>query len=101
MYELIDLYPTLHEASDDKVVDVLNEKYKSQRKATNLQTLRKRAGLSQKQLAELSGVSIRMIQQYEIMDKDINKASAISLLRLSKVIGCSIEDLLEPNPFEE
>lgn len=32
---------------------------------------------------------------YEQRNKDINKASAESLYRISKVFGCTIEDLLE------
>ena len=42
-----------------------------------------------------SGVSLRSIQMYEQRNKDINKASAETLYRLSKVFGCSMEDLLE------
>jgi DNA-binding Xre family transcriptional regulator len=32
---------------------------------------------------------------YEQRNKDINKASAETLYRISKVLGCTIEDLLE------
>lgn len=52
-------------------------------------------GYSQKQLAELSGVSLRSIQMYEQRQKDINKAQSDSLYRLAKVLGCTMEDLLE------
>lgn len=38
-----------------------------------LKKYRERAGLSQAQLAEASGVNIRMIQHYEQGDKDIKK----------------------------
>ena len=46
-------------------------------------------------LAEKSGVSLRMIQQYEQGAKDINKASGESLVALSRALGCRMEDLLE------
>jgi transcriptional regulator with XRE-family HTH domain len=55
-------------------------------------------GCTQAALAKLSGVSLRSIQMYEQRNKDINKASAESLYRISKVLGCTIEDLLEKKP---
>ena len=60
----------------------------------NLQKIRKRAGLSQSQLAELSGVSLRMIQKYETGDRDINNASVITVLKLAKALNVKVEDLL-------
>ena len=51
--------------------------------------------LSQKQLAEKAEVSIRNIQMYEQRQNDINKAQADILFRLSKTLGCNIEDLFE------
>lgn len=60
-----------------------------------LQEIRKENGLSQSQLAELSGVSVRMIQHYEQGSKDINKGSAITLYNLSKALKCTMENLIE------
>lgn len=51
-------------------------------------------GLSQSELADRSGVSLRTIQGYEIGQRDINKASGETLYKLSKALGCSMEDLL-------
>ena len=48
-----------------------------------------------KKLAKRSQVSLRSIQMYEQRNKDINKASAETVLRLSRVLGCTMEDLLE------
>ena len=62
---------------------------------TNLKHIRTAKGYSQKQLAELSGVSLRSIQVYEQRQKDINKAQSDSLHRLAKALGCMMEDLLE------
>ena len=62
---------------------------------TNLKRIRKAYGCSQKKLAEMSGVSLRSIQMYEQRNKDINKAQSDSLYRLAKVLGCTMEDLLE------
>ena len=60
-----------------------------------IRTARKHAGLTQKELAEKSGVNLRTLQQYELKAKDINKAATTTLLALSKTLGCKIEDLLE------
>ena len=95
MSEIYKLYPTLHEASEEKFVDVANSILKRKNIATKLQTVRKAVGLSQNELSEKSGVTLRMIQQYEQRAKDINKASAGNLFALARVLGCKAEDLLE------
>ena len=62
---------------------------------TNLKRIRTAYGCTQAELAKRSGVSLRSIQMYEQRNKDINKASAETLLRLSRVLGCTMEDLME------
>ncbi|CDD35633.1 putative helix-turn-helix protein [Roseburia sp. CAG:309] len=42
-----------------------------------------------------SNVSLRSIQMYEQRNKDINKASVDTVYRLSKTLGCTMEDLIE------
>ena len=93
--ELKNMYYTLHEADISKVADLAESKMLEYFKDTNLKRIRNAYGCSQSQLAKRSGVSLRSIQMYEQRNKDINKASAETLYRLSKVLGCSIEDLLE------
>jgi len=95
MCEIYKLYPTLHEAAEDKFVDVANTIFERRHLPVKLQTVRKAAGFSQKELAEKSGVAIRMIQQYEQRAKDINKASASNLFALARALGCKAEDLME------
>lgn len=60
-----------------------------------LQEIRKSAGMSQSQLAEASGVNVRLIQDYEQGHKNINAAKAITLYKLSKALNCEMEDLIE------
>lgn len=93
--EIEKLYPTLHEASEEKFVDVVNSIIERKTTATKLQELRKNIGYSQRKLAEKSGVNLRTLQQYELRAKNINKAASTTLLALSKALGCKIEDLLE------
>lgn len=95
MEEISKMYGTLHEASEDNFVDAIDRKLQGMDNQTKLQILRKAVGYSQKELALRSGVTLRMIQQYEQRAKDINKASAVNLVALSKVLGCKVEDLLE------
>ena len=61
----------------------------------NLKRIREARNLTQAQLAEKSGVNLRMVQYYENGFKDINKAQAITLYRVAKALECKIEDILE------
>ena len=62
---------------------------------TNLKRLREASGLSQAQLAKEAEVNLRSIQMYEQRKKDVNKAQAITIARIARTLGCSLEDLLE------
>ncbi|MCM1440025.1 MAG: helix-turn-helix transcriptional regulator [Roseburia sp.] len=95
MAEVLKLYPTLHEAAEDKFVDTVNAIIQRKNTSTRLQRQRKKCGLTQKELSEKSGISIRVIQQYEMRGRDINKASVTTLLAFASVLGCKVEDLLE------
>ena len=89
------MYYTLHEADITKFVDIANERIKEYFKDTNLKRIRTSYGCTQAELARLSGVTLRSIQMYEQRHKDINKASAETLYSIAKVLGCTIEDLIE------
>ena len=93
--EILSLYPTLHETSEEKFAEVIDDKIRKAYPETNLKRIRTAYGCSQRALAEMSGVSLRCIQMYEQRNKDINKAQSDSLYRLAKVLGCAMEDLLE------
>lgn len=94
--EVLSLY-ILHEADQSKFVDTANEIINRHKlvKPSNLTTIRKARGFTQGQLAEQSGVTLRMIQLYEQRQNDINKAQAGTLLSLAKALGCEMEDLME------
>lgn len=62
---------------------------------SNMKRLRKEHGMTQAELAERSGVSIRMIQYYEQGRADINKAEALTVYRLAQALNNLMEDLLE------
>lgn len=76
-------------------VDKMNELYWETKKETNLKIRRKKLGISQSKLAELTGIAVRTIQQYEQRQRDINKAKAEYLVILARVLYCNVEDLME------
>ena len=93
--DLQKIYYTLHEADITKFVDIVDSKIKEYFPETNLKRIRTAYGFTQAELAERSGVSLRSIQMYEQRNKNINKASADTMYRLAKALGCTMEDLIE------
>ena len=90
------MYPTLHEADLSKFVEIADgiiDNYLAE-KPNTLKTIRKQANITQQQLADISGVTLRMIQAYEQGDQDIRKAEAHTVFALSKALGCSVETIL-------
>ena len=90
------LYPALHTVSEERAfIEIEKMMNATGTQATRLQEYRKRLGMSQKELADASGVNVRTLQQYEIRDKDINRASTDKVISLARVLKCAPEDILE------
>ena len=99
--DLENMYGTLHEADVTKFAEIAEERSREFFKETNLKRIRSAYGCTQAELAKRSGVSLRSIQMYEQRNKDINKASAETLYRIARVLGCTMENLLEKgSPLE-
>lgn len=64
---------------------------------TKLQQIRREAKITQAQLAELSSVNVRLIQDYEQGRKAINGAAAATVYRIANALGVTVGDLLEPD----
>lgn len=62
---------------------------------SRLKEIRTKRNYSQSELARISGVSVRMIQNYEQGTKDINKAAAITVYRLARALSITVEQLLD------
>ena len=92
---IIRMYSPYHEMDIRHFCDRMNELYRDAQQEINLKQLRKRAGLSQSELTEASGVPLRTIQQYEQRQKSINKAQAQYLIMLARALYCTVEDLIE------
>ena len=95
--DILAMYKVYHETDITGFVDDMNKKYDSVVFDTKLKKIREARQLSQNELAVMSGVKKRSIQLYEQKVNDIDKAQAHTLYKLSRVLGCTIEDILE-NP---
>lgn len=93
--DLQKMYETLHEADITKFVDVIDSKIREFFPETNLKRIRSIYGITQAELAKRSGVSLRSIQMYEQRNKNINKASVDTVYRIAKILGCTMEELVE------
>lgn len=92
---LIARYPALHEADLSKAVSLAEKALDAHRLQDNpLKTQRKNARLTQRELAALSGTSLRAIRAYEQSQLSLSNASAESLRNLSHALGCTTEELL-------
>ena len=63
-------------------------------KINNLLYQRSLAGLTQKALAEASGVNIRQIQKYESGEYDCGNMTLKNAVSIAKALDCDVEDLL-------
>lgn len=97
--KIIDMYSVYHEMDISKFIEDMEKSYKSIESESKLKTIRENRGLSQSELAAQSGVKLRSIQMYEQKVNDIDKAQGQTLYKLSRVLGCTVEELLE-NPME-
>ena len=98
MTEIIGMYSVYHEMDISHFIDDMEARYKAAEGESNLKRIRESRGLSQTELSEQSGVNLRNIQMYEQRGNNIDKAQAQILYKLSRVLGCDVEDLLE-NPM--
>lgn len=60
----------------------------------SLRTFRKKEKLTKTQLSDLTGISMRTIDDYETGKRDINGAKIKTLLKLCKALSCRLEDIL-------
>ena len=93
----------LHEADISKFVSTANKIILANKAAspTRLQKSRKARGITQKELSELSGVSLRMIQLYEQRQNDINQASGQTINALAHALCCNFYEIMEIELEEE
>lgn len=93
--DMLQMYDKYHEMDIMAFVERIDEILHEARIETRLKHYRTLFGLSQRELAERADIPVRTIQQYEQRQKNINKAQVEYMIRLSKVLHCSVEDLME------
>ena len=98
MTDVVRLYSPYHEMSILAFHEELDRRYRSRHPETRLKELRKAAGLTRDELAALSQVSARLIEQYEQRRRDINAARADAFLCLAQSLNCKPAALIERVP---
>ena len=96
--DIINMYSVYHEMDISQFVVDMEARYIAAEGESNLKRIRESRNLSQSELARQAGVNLRNIQMYEQRGNNIDKAQAQILYKLSRILGCDIEDLLE-NPM--
>lgn len=72
------------------------------KKETKLKQVRREKELTQKELAEATGISLRTLQHYEQGSKDLNGAAAMTVYIIAKALGVEMTELLDiPEPEEK
>ena len=93
--EIRRMYHPYHEMDITNFVQKMTELYRSRKQESNLKIYRIKQGISQRELAEGTGVPLRTIQQYEQRQKDINAAKTETLINISRYLFCNVDDLME------
>ncbi len=66
---------------------------------SNLQKLRNKKNLSQRQLSDVSGINVRAIQHYEQGTRNINHARLDTIVKLAIALDCKIPDIIDDPLF--
>lgn len=90
-----DMYSPYHEMDPLHFAEEADRIRRQKERTTRLRMYRERLGISQSELARQSGVSVRMIQNYEQRQKDLRKAQTITTWMLARALRCTVEDLME------
>ena len=93
--QIVAMYPTYHEMDVSQFVEQMDRRMQEAYPQTKLRMRRETCGFSQSELSSDADVPVRQIQLFEQRQRDINKCAAITLLKLSRSLHCSIEDLME------
>lgn len=94
--DMVALYHPMHEAPEQAFAEAMVERWNRSREgSSDLKSIRKSRGLTQRALSELSGIKLRAIQLYEQGELDISKAAASTVSALARALRCDMADLLQ------
>jgi DNA-binding Xre family transcriptional regulator len=92
------MYEQYHTYNEQKIQDTLEQLYESRKSILSI--LRNKKNISQSDLAFFSNVNIKTIQSYELKQDNLQHAGYDNLVKLSYVLKCRPEDLLDQNFIE-
>lgn len=76
-------------------IKIINLGWTTYNPYNKLSELRSDANLTQQALAAAAGVNIRQIQKWESGELDIGKAAAETVLKVAKVLGTTVDKIVE------
>lgn len=66
-----------------------------------LKEMRQSRGLSQSQLAEKTGINVRVLQHYEQGSKNFDHARIDTIMKVCIALHCKMEDVIENSEYLE
>lgn len=66
-----------------------------EKKDTKLKQVRIKKGLTQKELAEATGMSLRTLQHFECGARKLNQAAALTVYAIAKALDVEMTELLD------
>lgn len=93
--EILCMYPTHHEADEERFVDTINHIFAKKHTKSYMQQIREKLNMSIEELAEQTGIDEAVLDDVEKNFSKVNSLDAAAVYRLSKILGCGMEDLIE------
>lgn len=90
--DIREMYHPLHEADISKFLEIASARVKLP--TVSLKEQRTNAGFTQAQLAQKSGVPLRLIRAYEQGTVTLSHAEAATAMRLARALQCDVERLV-------
>lgn len=88
-----DRYPALHEAPLSKSVQFAVNQFSKTSEGSLLKQTRENARLTQRQLAEITGIPVSVIRSYEQNQRSLKNAETEKVRSICQALGCRIENI--------
>lgn len=74
--------------------EILKKVTKLKDNLSSVKRLRKALGITQRELAEKTGINLRQIQKYESGEYDTGNMTLKNAIAFAEALGCNVKDLL-------
>lgn len=74
--------------------EILKKVTKLKDNLSSVKRLRKALGITQRELAEKTGINLRQIQKYESGEYDTGNMTLRNAIAFAEALGCNVKDLL-------